>query len=167
MADVRTSDPKLVGVSPTVIAFFMIIVTLFVPLGFYTSNLIVLLDWYIGPSFYGLFWAYGTTIFYEWYASFYLLSPSFMKLAFSLSIFNLLYIVQIVRYYQGKTSKRRALQIGVISLIFPELFAFLSSVLFLPIYSIGYVLPIPIQFIVGLIFLYKIPGPEIETAPLE
>ncbi|MFW9832766.1 MAG: hypothetical protein ACFFEK_02130 [Candidatus Thorarchaeota archaeon] len=167
MTDVKLSKPELVGVSPTVIAFFMIIVTLFVPLGFYTSNLIVLLDWYIGPSYYGLIWAYGTTIFYEWYTSFYLLSPSFMKLAFSLSIFNLLYIVQIVRYYQGKTSKRRVLQIGVISLIFPEIFAFLSSVLFLPIYMIGFVLPVPVQFIVGLIFLYKIPGPKLETNPLE
>ena len=57
MSELEESQPELVGVNPTVIAFFMIIVTLFVPLGFYTSNVLVLLDWYIGPSMYGFFWA--------------------------------------------------------------------------------------------------------------
>jgi hypothetical protein len=167
MADVRPSEPVLVGVSPGVIAIFMTLLTLIVPLGFFTSNIIVLFDWYIGPGVYALFWAFGHTP-WSWGAiPFHFFSLSFLKLAFTLGIFNIIYVVQIVRYYQGKVSKRNVIITGLISLIFPTLFAFISTAISLGPALIGFVLPIPAQFLAGLIFVQMLPGPESEQAPIE
>ena len=160
MADVRSSEPELVGVSPFVIAFFMTIVTLVVPLGFYTSWFF-LYDLIIGPGVYALFWAFGSSGF--GYSELYLFSFPYLPMAFTLSIFNLLYIVQMVRYYQGKTARNRVILTGVISLIFPELELLIISLF----YYRGFVWPIPVQFLVGLIFLFMIPGPEPESTPIE
>ena len=160
MADVRASEPELVGVSPTVIAFFMTIVTLIVPLGFYTSWF-SLYDLFIGPGTYALFWAIGSSTF--GLSRFHFFSFSYMQMAFTLSIFNLLYVAQMVRYYQGKITRDRVIQTGVISLMFPELVVLISSLF----YYRGLVWPIPAQFIAGLIFLYMIPGPEPKSTPIE
>jgi hypothetical protein len=162
MTDVRDSKPELVGVSPGVIAFFMTILTLIVPLGFFTSNIIVLFDWYIGPGVYALFWAFGHTP-WSWGAiPFHFFSIRFLKFAFTLGIFNILYVVQIVRYYQGKASRRNVIIIGLISLIFPTLFAYASTAISLAPALVGFVIPIPAQFIAGLIFVLMLPGPERE-----
>lgn len=161
MADVRDSEPELIGVSPAVIALFMTIVTLMVPLGFFTSNIIVLFDWYIGPGVYALFWAFGNSP-YLGFSGFHFFSITFLKLAFTLGIFNLLYVVQIVRYYQGGVSRRSVILIGVISLVYPTLVALISTAISLPIIMVGIVWPIPAQFLVGLIFVLLLPGPEPE-----
>lgn len=155
MPDVRDSEPELIGVSPAVIAFFMTIVTLIVPLGLYTSWF-YLYDLIIGPGVYAFFWAFSWNIF--GYYQFYTMSFSYVMMAFTLSIFNLLYVAQIFRYYQGKTTRKMAILVGAISLIFPELLVEVSSIF----YYNGFVWPIPVQFLAGLIFMFRIPGPEPE-----
>lgn len=160
MADIRAAEPELVGVSPAVIAFFMTIVTLIVPLGFYTSWFF-LYDLFIGPGTYALFWAFGNSTF--GLSRFHFFYFPYMQMAFTLSIFNLLYVAQMIRYYQGKITRNSVIQTGVISLIFPQLVILISSLF----YYRGLVWPIPAQFITGLIFLYMIPGPELESPPIE
>jgi len=166
MADAKISEPELVGVRPGVIAFFMTIITLIAPLGFFTSNIIVLLDWYIGPGVFAVFWAYGSTPGGLSPTPFHVFSIPFLKMAFTLGIFNLFFLIQIIRYYQGKVSRRNVLLIGLISLVFPTLFAFVSTAIGLPLAIVGIVLPIPIQFIAGMIFMFKLPGPELEQIPV-
>jgi hypothetical protein len=167
MADVRASEPELVGVSPGVIAIFMTFLTLIVPLGFFTSNVIVLFDWYIGPGVYALFWAFGHTPGSWGIIPFHFFSPTFLKLAFTLGIFNILYVVQIVRYYQGKVSKNSVIMVGIISLAYPTVFALVSTAISLSLVMVGAVWPIPAQFLVGLIFIFMLPGPEPEQSSIE
>ncbi|MFW9868376.1 MAG: hypothetical protein ACFFEL_02005 [Candidatus Thorarchaeota archaeon] len=164
MSEVEDSKPEMFGVNPRVIAFFMIIVSLFVPLGYITHDIIVLIEWYPGSGIYGLFWFFGS---YFFMSGFYLFDPLYLKLTVTLSIFNLLYVFQLVRYYQGKTTKKNVVVSGAISLIFPELFILVSTGLFLPLSMMGIVWPIPIQFLIGVFFLYKFPGPELLSSPIE
>lgn len=165
MSEVEDSEPEMVGVNPRVIAIFMIIVLLFVPLGYITREVVFFIGWFPGSGIYGLFWIFGIGFLIS---GFHVFDLNYLTMTLTLSIFNLLFVAQIVRYYQGKTTKKSALGIGVISLIFPELLVLISAAgAALPLFLVGIVWPIPIQFIVGLIFLYKIPGPELLSSPIE
>ncbi len=75
-----------------------------------------------------------------------------------LTILNILYAIRIVKYYQGKSTKSSAILIGLLSVILPP-------IIILPVsWMLGgfhFLLPIPIQFIAGLILMWRIEVPEV------
>ncbi|MFW9919648.1 MAG: hypothetical protein ACFFED_08615 [Candidatus Thorarchaeota archaeon] len=97
-----------------------------------------------------------------------IVNPIFMLSAFIISIFNILFAIQVVRFCQSKSSKGIAFVLGILSLIFP--------VVFNPPWAYEYVLdflraglpiyygPIPIQLIIGLLIM-RYAGPWKVTEP--
>ncbi len=157
--------PEMYGVNPKLITQIMILVTLIVPFGYIPPGWNALL-WDPGViGVYGLLWFLGSG--FEFNRGLHFLQPGIIIPTLILSIFNFLFVLQIWKYYLRKTSLRRVLLIGIASLIYPTLLDFMSTVGFVPISMIGIIWPIPIQFIIGLILLYKIPGPELVTSSIE
>ncbi|MHA1949905.1 MAG: hypothetical protein ACXAAO_13750 [Candidatus Thorarchaeota archaeon] len=161
MSDVEDSYSEFYGVSPRLIATIMILVTVIVPIGYIPAGAIILLI----PSIhvygtFGLFWFLGSG--FDINTGFHFLQPPLMVYTLFLSIFNILYVLQVVKYYQGKTTNQRVLLVGAVSLIYPALLVLITAaIVLLPLQMIHVIWPIPIQFIIGLILLYKIPGPEL------
>jgi hypothetical protein len=171
LSEVEDSEPKLYGTSPRVIALLMTIVTFIVPFGYLPPGSRVFFGFFfitsdIGSGIYGLLWFIGfANDLGCGYFGFHVLKVGLMGLTVVLSIFNLLFARQIVRYYQGKSSQQRVLLIGAVSLIYPALLGLMPVPI--PLAMFGFVWPIPIQFIFGLILLRKIPGPDLIHPPIE
>ncbi|NHI89494.1 MAG: hypothetical protein EAX87_08225 [Candidatus Thorarchaeota archaeon] len=166
LSDLKESEPELVGASPGVIAILMAIVTLIVPFGF-LHGIVFFADATLSSGMYGLLWSFGASEDLGLgYYGFHFFTPSLTVITIVLSIFNLLFAREVVRYYQGKTSKKWAVFMGAMSFIYPALFAFVS--LPLPVIAMwGIIWPIPIQFIFGLVLLQRVPGPELISSPIE
>jgi hypothetical protein len=158
VTDKEDSDLELYGTSPGVIAFFMILISLIVPIGIIPFNAWVFFG-YSDLMIYSLFWFYSPGLYLP-----FIMIPLFMLLnlwlTIPLTIFNIAYIRQIVQYYRGKCTRYSAIWVGILSLTFPTL---LSLTLTAPSLGITFIGPIPIQFIVGLIFMFKYPGPEMTS----
>jgi hypothetical protein len=81
-----------------------------------------------------------------------------------LYLFSILYIRQIVRFLYGKSSRDSALMCGLLSIVFPSLMGLLVSILLGYSYSqYLYIVPIPLQFVIGLYFLYRFREPEVVS----
>jgi hypothetical protein len=144
---------ELEGIGPRVIGIFMILITL-APLGTIL----------IGPQdrlIYSIFWIILV------HSSKVLFDPSLLALLWiicPLYIFSILYIRQIVRFYYGKSSRDSALMCGLLSAIFPSLVGLGVSILLGFSYSeYLYIIPVPIQFVVGLYFIYRFREPEVVS----
>jgi hypothetical protein len=88
----------------------------------------------------------------------------YLYLICPLYVLNILYIRQIVRFLYGKSSRDSALMCGLLSIIFPSLIGLLVSILLGFSYSqYLYIMPIPIQFALGLYFLYRFREPEVVS----
>lgn len=158
MSESRKEDEYLdmYGVSPCMIAFLMTLVTLLSPYASYHVEF-VFFGFFIMPGLYAPAWVW----FYGFSPGIHFLNPFFSFTTFLLGIPNLVFLVWIIRYYQGKTSRFNAITVGAVSVLFPLLVALSSLNLeFLTVYN-G---PVPIQFIIGLVLLYRIEGPELKTA---
>lgn len=150
-----TSD--LVGVSPWVIAEIMGIITFIVPFGIIPTSVTITSTWLVfeQPIIYGLLWVYAPfSIFHFSVCDFYL---TWITIPFS--VLNLLYFRQVVRYYQGKGSRYSAIWMGAFSITLPTIFSLATTGVFNTSFSLGFIGPIPIQFVIGLIILYRFPGP--------
>jgi len=158
------SEMELYGVSPWVIGFIMIVIALITPIGMVLTdgNVIVLYAWFQGPFVYGLLWVFNWSYYsYIDFHGFKLLDLPSMWFFVPLSIFSILYVRQIIRYYYGKSSRDSALMLGILSIIFPSILGLLTTVSVMDISYVGLIIPIPIQFIAGLILLRKFDGPEV------
>ncbi len=167
MADEEEPDLELVGTPPGVIAFFMILISLIVPIGIIPMNAFMVIGGSHGfgyPNFliYSLVWCYAP----EFPLS-YGLIPLFMLLniwlTLPLTIFNILYIRQIIRYYQGKCTRYSAIWVGMLSIVLPTLVSLSTTGILVPSSNLLFIGPIPIQFVAGLYFLRKYPGPEMTS----
>jgi hypothetical protein len=156
------TERELYGVNPWVVGEILSIITLIVPLGVVPvqGELVFYASWFSGPFVYGLLWmlelGYRPYLF-----SLHFLDLTYMWTLVPLSIFSILYIRQIVRYYLGKSSRDSAIMAGLLSIIFPSLVALLSVILWSDISRAGFIVPIPIQFLIGLYFLHRFEGPEV------
>jgi len=157
-------DLELLGTPPGVIAFFMILITLIVPLGVLPWNAFILLGGGIYADFmiYSLIWVYipGFYIPFIWMPLFILVNIWF---TLPLTIFNVAYIWKIIRYYRGNCSRYSVIWVGLLSITIPTVFVLATTGFLNPTSGLIIIGPIPIQFIVGLIFLYKFPGPEMTS----
>lgn len=111
LSEVEDSYPELFGVNPRVIAVLMTITTLIVPFGYGTIETVILFDWYAGSGLYRFFWYFGSV----WTvptSGFFLFNLHFHKSTVILSILNILYVFELVRYHQGERSKLVLLLLG-------------------------------------------------------
>jgi hypothetical protein len=76
-----------------------------------------------------------------------------------LSVFNLLYFWNVARYYQAKSSRSEAISIGIFSFVFPTILFLLTARVLNAFGVFGLIIPVPIQFIAGLLIMYRVPGP--------
>ena len=169
MTEDEDPDLELYGVSPGVIAFFMIFITLVVPLGILPANAFVV---FFGPELmgfgssymiYSVTWMFAPELFYfpiAFLPFFFLFNIWF---TLPLTIFNIAYIWKIIRYYRGKCTRYSVIWVGLLSITVPTVLTIVWTGYASGGGVFGILGPIPIQFIVGLIFLYKIPGPEMTS----
>jgi len=161
------SEMELYGVSPRVIGFIMIIITLITPIGIVltTGTLVALTGWWRTPFTYGLLWVYEWSSYsYFVFSRIYFLDLFYLWFLIPLNTFSILFVRQIIRYYSGKSSHESVVMVGILSVIFPSLLWFLASfrlALLFGSFNFGIIIPLPIQFIAGMIFLRKFEGPEV------
>jgi len=136
--DAHSTEIELYGVDPGVIRLIMIIVTVLSPFGFFLGNYGIFGFYY---GIYGLFWI--------------LLNP-FVYLP--LCLLNILYAHRLVRYFQATGSRDSVYLIGLLSVLLPTLIILYVSGMF---GSFVILYPIPLQFLIGLILLHRIEGPEV------
>ncbi len=130
--DEYSTEMELYGVRPGVIAVIMFFTSLIFPFGFFADE--------IGMPIALIMILVNPIIFLP------------------LTLLNILYAICIVRYYQAKSSKNSVLILGLLSLILPTVIVLYLTGLF---GEFVIVYPVPIQFIVGLIIMWKIEGPEV------
>jgi hypothetical protein len=130
-SDEYLTEVELYGVSPGVIAFIMIVISVVFPVALIP----------LGPNFF-----FPVMILH----AFIYPLPNL-----PLTVLNILFAYWVVRYYQAKSSKDSVIVLGMLSLMLPTLIGLSITGLSITIY------PVPIQFIVGLILLWKFDGPEV------
>ena len=145
---------ELYGVSPGVIAIIMLIVTLLVPYGFILEGFFVSSVW-SGPVLYSFIWVYQMNSYYAFGLR--ILFPDIIA-TLPLCVLNIVYALWIVRCYQAKSTKYMAIMIGILSILLPTAIIFYITSLFA--YA-TVIFPIPIQFVIGLVILWRIEGPEV------
>ena len=140
--DRYSTEMELYGVSPGVIGLIMVIVTLFSPLGFIPMESIGMFGFYsVMPGIYGLFWIFVNPFIY-----------------LPLCLLNMLYVHRLVRYYQARSSRDSVHLIGLLSILLPTLIILYIFGMF---GTLVIVYPIPLQFIIGLIIMHRVEGPEV------
>ncbi len=140
--DKYSTEMELYGVSPGVIRLIMFLVTVFSPFGFFPGfERGIFGAYYLLPGIYGLFWIIFNPFVY-----------------LPLCLLNILYAHQVVRYYQARSSKDSVYLLGTLSVLLPTVIILYFSSMFGD-FVILY--PIPIQFIAGLLILWRIEGPEV------
>ncbi|MFW9843873.1 MAG: hypothetical protein ACFFEV_04800 [Candidatus Thorarchaeota archaeon] len=150
-------DPEIYGTSPRVIMILLALVTLFIPVGAtgltynYTN---------MQPLVYGvIWWSPIDKIFVRF--MYYIVHPwellSTIWLTIPLCAFNFLFIYQVNRWFFGKTSRDIVLFYGLLSIVVPSgISVALWATSVLPII----ITPLPFQFVVGMILLYRFRDPD-------
>jgi hypothetical protein len=152
--DEYSTEMELYGVSPAIIGMIIFSITLVVPYGFVP-------DWVGFPwgatlwnnTVYSLFWGC-----YSGY-SFFVLTINEILTLLPFTFLNLLYAYWIVQYYQAKRSGFAVVAIGFLSLLLPFLIVVINFLLVGP--PLHFIYPIPVQFILGLLILKRIEGPDV------
>lgn len=160
MSEDIPSEMELYGVSPGTIAVIMIVVTIFLPLGGVNLvNPIQSMSGGMPPFIYSVLWGIFigniSSLLYIFNPIYYL---STIWFTVPLCLFNILYVRQILRYFMGLSSRDSAIMVGLLSLIVPTIMSLYITQAGFPF---GLIIPIPIQFVIGLIFLYKFREPEL------
>jgi len=168
---------------PTSVFVIWILITLFVPFAVFYYVLAGNMASIGGNIIYALLWAYippsanwdlaGTSIFGIFllidpssvFYGLHILNPLVLLWAPVNGFFNILFAVQVIRYIQDKTSMKKTIIAGVLTLVIPlyQTFLYLPYLLAIGLYFIG---PIPIQLVVGLLIARKY-GPKPADAPWE
>jgi hypothetical protein len=152
-----TEDPEdlleLSGTSPYVIGLIMVLVTFFLPIGginfiYNSSNM--------QPQIYSAFWLIDDlSDFWSIFNLGKLFSTIWMTVP--LCFLNFLFIIQINRFFSNTASRDVALMYGILSMIAPSVITLYLWIT----YEIPYLItPIPIQFFIGTILLYKFRDPD-------
>ncbi|MFW9787944.1 MAG: hypothetical protein ACFFE2_05250 [Candidatus Thorarchaeota archaeon] len=155
--DEYSSEMEMYGVSPRVIAIIMFLITMIAPQGYVPHNLSIPPVFYLEPMIYSFLWKislqplHSTLPFCGW-------STMDLFALLPLTVLNWVFALWVVRYYQARSSRYNTIMLGVIANLLPLFLIYYYSAPF-PEYHIIY--PIPIQFILGLIILWRIEGPEV------
>lgn len=165
MSEEEEPDLELFGTSPGVIAFFMILITLIAPLGVIPFGGFIAFGGGYGSyefTIYSIIWSYSPGMFLDIsMIPLFILANIWITLPFTL--FNIAYVWKIIRYFRGNCTRFSVIWVGMLSLIFPTLFAIFSGGTIDPADGFVFIGSIPIQFIAGLIFMFKLEGPEMTS----
>jgi hypothetical protein len=108
--------------------------------------------------FWGIFPPVGSV------GGFQILNGYYLHTSLSLGFFNIIFAFQVILFIRGKSSKRKTLAVGAMTIIVP-LIAFVSAMQYMVSFeSFAYIGPIPIQPVIGLL-LMRFLGPEEPTTP--
>jgi len=112
------------------------------------------------PRIYGVLWTFdldpysrGFSLNTMWF------DYNFLMLIFPTFILNVIFVLVIIGYYKGMINRNITILIGVLSVLIPVGATILTTGIFLA--GGEYVGSLPILLIVALIFLHRVPGPEI------
>lgn len=139
--DEHSTEMELYGVSPGIIRMIMFIVTIFSPFGFIPVSAGMFWFYLVQSGIYGLFWIFVNPFVY-----------------LPLCLLNIYYAHWIVKYYQARSSRNSVHLLGLLSIILPTVILLFISGMF-GNYLVLY--PIPLQFIIGVIIMNRIEGPEV------
>ncbi len=160
------SDSDLVGVRPWLMGQIMFFLMMVLPLGSIPIEYHV--DWWFpryAPRIYGVLWTFDLSPYsYEFALNTMWVDYSFFMLIFPTFILNVIFILALIQYYKGMIDRNITFLVGVLSVLTPVVVTMLTTGIFLA--GGEYVGPLPFLFIVGLIMLYRVRGPEIDI-PLE
>ena len=163
MTNDASSDSDLVGVRPWLMGQIMFFLMMILPLGS------IPLEYPIGvwfpsyaPRIYGVLWTFdfgpylhGFALNTMWF------DYNFLMLIFPTLILNVIFVLVIIGYYKGMINRNITILVGVLSVLIPVGATILTTGIFLA--GGEYVGSLPILLIVSLIFLHRVPGPEIIT----
>ena len=156
-----SQENDLYGVSPVIIAEIMGFVTIFAPYAAIPPQWSwIFLDDIFYPTtlFYSLVWIFAPRTIDNLLIAFF--HPRILFFTVPYSIFNILFVLKVIRYYQGRASKLSVATYGLISLVMPSIMlTFLLSLASFDLVVLGLVWPIPIQFLTGLALLHFVRGP--------
>lgn len=156
--DEYSTEMEIYGVSPLIIAYILIPITLIIPFGYIPDDFGVpfFFTYIPGRIVYSSIWDVYIPFSGNLYFSILPIHRIYSMLP--LTILNWLFAYWIVRYYQGKSSQFSVLMIGFISVVFPFLGSLYMSAL---IGDIALIIPFPFLFIIGLVIIRRIEGPEV------
>ncbi|MHA2432238.1 MAG: hypothetical protein ACXADO_03315 [Candidatus Thorarchaeota archaeon] len=161
MESVSQSD-DLYGVSPVLIAEIMAIVIVLVPYGAIPREVSwMFLQGFFYPEtvFYSVLWVFTPRTYDPFLIV--VLRPDILWFTLPYSLFNIVFALKVVRYFQGRVRKLTVIIFGFISLIVPSvLLTVWLSIGSLEFVVPGVIWPIPVQFLVGIILVHFIRGPE-------
>lgn len=138
-------------------------------LGLFAPIMIIMSFWGMFPAvnIQSMFWMYSTSPYMFSFFGF-SLTPSYALFSmFPFLLMRMVPVLQIYRYYNGKTTRKRAAIASAIGdgifliSVFPTL---ILSIIFGSFYS--FMLPLPIQMIVAILILWRSPLPT-PTTPWE
>lgn len=119
--------------------------------------------WDYSVNISAILWSFAIS---PYYSSFQFLNPFNLMMMIPFLLFRVGSTYQLTRYYQGKTTKRRARLAAVLS-DGPILFVYIIFLITAGIYGgLGLNYPLPIMMIVGLLLLWRFPVRE-PTVPWE
>lgn len=151
-------DLELYGVSPREITILMILVTVLFPVG----GIGLVYNWSNSPPLlYGVFWVtdlYSVFIAWLWYLGHPIELLQIVWMTVPLCIFNLVFLRQINRFFNDKTSRDTALVCGLLSIVVPSM---ISAALWTEALLPFVITPLPFQFFAGILLLYKFRDPEV------
>jgi hypothetical protein len=154
--DEYSTEMELYGVSPRLIAVIMFLTMLIVPLGYIPEFIGHIFYFHYEIQLYSFFWHVEPSSYFGF--RIYLTNIQELLIMLPLTIMHWIFAYWVVRHYQGKSSKLMAALLGLASIIIPLVSSFYWS---LSTMQLDIIYPIPIQFIIGLIILWRIEGPEI------
>jgi hypothetical protein len=154
-ADEYSTEMELYGVSPGLIAIIMFMIGVLVPYGYLPRGLEMFGGYWSETVIYSLLWVYQSA---PYISTGLRVFPLDLIFTLPLCALNILYARWIVKFYQSESTRYSTVVIGLLSLILPSAIIFYVSGLF-GHYIVLY--PIPIQFILGLLILWKIKEPEV------
>ncbi len=146
---------------PLLIGAIMLIIGLLAPVMINVYDT----EWMSQIVIQGMFWMYSFSSSGPYDSGFSTIHPYAFASMFPFLLLRMVPVSQIYRYYNGKTTKKRAL---IASIVGDGLFLFVG-ILFLFIgfgYSGMFMIPLPFQVIFGFLVLWRFPIPE-PTTPWE
>lgn len=145
---------------PAPIAMVMLLLGLFAPFVVTAYNY----GWVSEVFIQSFFWTYRSTSMIDPYSGFSVTPLYVLPVMFPILILRFVPVLQIYRYYNGKTTKKRT----YIICLFGDGFFIFYGLLFV-IIAIGFgglIVPLPFQMLFGWIMLWRFPRPE-PTTPWE
>jgi hypothetical protein len=154
-AESATHNPK-----PRLKAAIILILGLFAPL------MMMMSLWGMFPdiNIQSIFWMYSTSPYYTSFLGFSLMPIWSLFSMFPFLLFRMAAVLQIYRYYNGKTTRKRAAIVSTIGdgiLLILFLPSIIVSIMFGMFFYI--VIPLPIQMVVAFLILWRSPLPVPKT----